>query len=100
MAVRPGSDIGARGAAENCQKPNHSAENSGECAGLLGGKVQLFVEIVGEGGKCAVVGEALEDFRDVGDPEGTVEAGSYLVETLAETHSPSGWKRSDCTGER
>jgi len=35
-----------------------------------------------------IVRETLEDFRDVGDPEGTLEAPAYLLESLAETHSP------------
>ena len=88
------------GAAENREKPDHAAEDSGEGASLLGGEIQLFVEIVGEGGESAVVGEALEDFRDVGDPEGALEAGADFVETLAETHFSPGWKRSDCNGRR
>src|SRR5207248_2135496 len=45
-----------------------------------------------EGGECAVVGEALEDFRDVGDPEGTVEAGADFVEPLGKAHVSDGRK--------
>src|SRR5439155_16705424 len=77
-------------AAENREEPNHAAKDSCERASLLGGEIQLFVEIVGESGECAVVGEALEDFRDVGDPEGTVEAGAYFVEPLGKTHVSDG----------
>src|SRR6266566_1601170 len=45
------------------------------------------------------VGNAFKEFRNVGDPEGTLEAGSYLMKALAETHFSPRWKCSDCTGE-
>src|SRR3989440_7382454 len=46
------------------------------------------------------VGKALENFRDVGDPEGALEAGADFVESLAEAHFFSAWKRSDCNGPK
>src|SRR5207245_11685181 len=74
-------------AAKDGEEPNHAAENAGECTGLLGGEIQLLVKIVGERSESAVVREALEDFADVGDPEGPLETGTDLVQTLAEAHS-------------
>src|SRR3989440_5939441 len=87
-------------AAKNREKPNHTAKDSSERAGLLCRKIQLFVEIVGERSESAVVGKALENFRDVGDPEGALEAGADFVESLAEAHFFSAWKRSDCNGPK
>jgi len=57
------------------------------------------MEVQPKRGESAVVGEALENLADVGDPEGALEAGADFVETLAEIHFSPGWKRSDCTGE-
>ena len=68
------------GAAKNCQEPHHSAEETSESAGLLGGKAQLFLQIDGERRERAVIREALEDFADIGDPEGTLEAVADFLE--------------------
>ena len=75
------------GAAEDGKKPDGTSKNAGQGAGLLGGEVELFMEIQGERGKGAVVGEALEDFADVGDPEGGLESVVNLLEALAEGHA-------------
>jgi hypothetical protein len=53
---------------------------------LLGGEIELFVEIQSERGKGSVVGEALEDFGNVGDPEGALEAVADFLEALGERH--------------
>jgi len=59
---------------------------------LLRGKVEFFLKVKGERGERAVVGEALEDFRDVGDPEGTLEAVADFLEPLAKAHMSDGHK--------
>jgi hypothetical protein len=83
------------GSAEDGQEPNHAAENSRERPGLLRGEIEFFLKIEGEGGKRAVVGKALEDFRDVGDPEGALEAVADFLEPLAKAHDASGDARRD-----
>ena len=45
-------------------------------------KFEFFLEVDGERGEGAVVGEALEDFGDVGDPEGALEAVADFGEAL------------------
>jgi hypothetical protein len=76
-------------AAKDGEKPDHAAEDAGERSGLLGGEVELLLEIDGEGGKGAIVGEALEDLADVGDPEGALEAVANFLEPLAKAHGTS-----------
>jgi len=44
------------------------------------------VKIQGERGEGSVVGEALEDFADVGDPEGALEAVADFLEARGERH--------------
>src|SRR5580704_17757800 len=86
---------------ENGEKPNHAAENAGERAGLLGGEIEFFLEVDGEGREGAVVGEALEDFGDVGDPEGALEAVADFGEAVGEGHwlcSRAGGGGDDNTG--
>src|SRR5882724_10849585 len=86
--------------AENRHKPHHSAEEAGQRASLLGREVEFSLDVEGEGSEYAVVREALEDLADVRDPEGPLEARSYLLESLAKTHFSPGRKRSDCTEGR
>jgi hypothetical protein len=54
---------------------------------LLSGEIELFMEVQSEGGKGAVVGEALEDFADVRDPEGTLEAVANFLQALGKRHA-------------
>src|SRR6267154_291379 len=82
-------------AAEDRHEPDHAAKDASQRACLFGGEIQLFVEIVGEGGESAVVGEALEDFGDVGDPEGALETGADFLEPLAKAHIASEDARRD-----
>jgi hypothetical protein len=44
------------------------------------------MKVASERGESGIVGKAFKQFGDVGDPEGTLEAGADLVETLGETH--------------
>ncbi len=44
------------------------------------------MEVQRERGKGAVVGKALEDFADVRDPEGPLEAVADFLEALGEGH--------------
>jgi hypothetical protein len=53
------------------------------------------VKIVGERGECAVIGEALENLADVGDPEGALEAVADFLEPLAKAHDASWVARPD-----
>ena len=57
--------------------------------GAFRGEIECFVEIAREGGESGVIGEALEEFADVGDPEGTLEAGAYFRDALADVHATS-----------
>jgi hypothetical protein len=75
------------GAAKNGQEPDHAAEETCQGSCLFGGKAQFALEIEREGRKCAVVREALENFTDVGDPEGALEAVANFLEALGETHA-------------
>jgi hypothetical protein len=54
-----------------------------------GGEGQPFVEVVGERGEGSVVREALEEFADVGDPEGARETAADFLPALRETHASS-----------
>jgi hypothetical protein len=54
---------------------------------LLGGEIELFVEVESKGGEGTVVGEALEDFGKVGDPEGALKAVADFLEALRERHA-------------
>jgi hypothetical protein len=83
------------GSAENRQEPDHAAEDAGQRAGLLRGEVELFLEVEGQRSERAVVGEALEDFRDVGHPEGPLKAVADFLEPLAKAHDTSRAARRD-----
>src|SRR6266852_3254296 len=85
---------------EDSQEPYQAAKEPGQIRGALRREGEDFVKVAGQRGKHCVVGETLEELGNIGDPEGALEAGSYLVETLAEAHFSPGWKRSDCTGAR
>src|SRR6266852_5016665 len=86
-------------AAENGEEPDHAAENAGERSGLLGGKVQLSLQVEGERRKRAIVGEALEDLGDVGNPEGALEPVADFLEPLAQTHRASWCLGRDSNGD-
>ena len=77
--------VGQR-AAEDGEKPDQSAEESSERAGLLERKLQSLVQIARQRSEGGVVGEPLEELADVGDPEGPLEAGADVVPTLGEGH--------------
>ena len=68
--------------AENRQEPDHAAEDAGQGPGLLGGETQFLLQVQGKGSERAVVGKALENLGDVGDPEGTLEARAYFLPAL------------------
>jgi hypothetical protein len=88
------------GAAEDGEKPDQAAEEAGEIRSTLRRKRERLMKIASERGESGIVGKTFKEFRNVGDPEGTLEAGSYLMKTLAETHFSPGGKCSDCTGGR
>src|SRR3979490_409328 len=64
---------------------------------MLRACIAFLVTVEGQGGKRAVVGKALEDFRDVGDPEGALEAVADFLEPWAQAHDASGNARRDDT---
>jgi hypothetical protein len=45
------------------------------------------VKVARQYGKDRIVGKALEKFANVGDPEGTFEAGANLLQTFGKTQS-------------
>jgi hypothetical protein len=77
------SEAVGESAAENRKEPDDEAEGADEPAGEFAREVELFVEINREDCGGAVVGDALEDFREVGDPEGGLEA--FVSETFGAT---------------
>src|SRR5579863_7328008 len=81
-------------AAENGQKPDQPAEESGEIRGALGGKGKRFVEITSERGEGGVIAQPFKEFTEIGDPEGALEAGADVVETLLKGHEASKCRRS------
>src|SRR6266850_1050519 len=83
------------GPAEDGQEPNHASENSRERPGLLRGEIEFFLEVQRERGERSVVGEALEDFRNVGHPERALETVADFLEPLAKAHGASGDARRD-----
>ncbi len=74
-------------AAEDGEEPDGSSKKPGEGTGLLGGEIEFLVEIQSERGKGTVVREALENFADVSDPEGALEAIADFLEALGERHA-------------
>jgi hypothetical protein len=50
-------------------------------------EIEFFLEIQSQGGESTIVGEALEDFADVGDPEGAVKAVANFLEALGKSHA-------------
>src|SRR5260370_457464 len=78
------------GSPEDSQEPYQAAKEPGQTRGALRREVEDFVKVADQRSEHVVVGETLEEFGDIGDPEGALEAGSYLVETLAETHFSPG----------
>jgi len=77
------------GPAKNREEPHHAPEDSREGAGLLCGETQLSLQIERQRGERAVIGEALEDFADVGDPERPLEAVANFFKPLAKAHDAS-----------
>ena len=69
------------------QKPDDEAEGADEPAGEFAREVELFVEVNREDGGGAVVGDALEDFREVGDPEGGLEAFANFFQALGKAQA-------------
>src|SRR5207245_157591 len=74
------------GAAENGEEPNQAAEQTGKIGGAFGGEIQRFVKVAGQRSESRIVGEALEELAEVGDPEGTLEAVADFQEPLAKSH--------------
>src|ERR1700756_367192 len=64
------------GSTEDREKPHHAAEDAGQRARLLGGEIQLLLQIESERGESAVVGQALENFGDVCDPKGALKSSA------------------------
>jgi hypothetical protein len=54
---------------------------------LLGGKLKRLVKVPGQGGEDRIVREAFENFREVGDPKGTLEAGTNFLETFGDAQA-------------
>ncbi len=50
------------------------------------GKLQDFVQVARQRGERRVIGKPLEQFADVGDPEGPLEAGANVIPTLGKAH--------------
>src|SRR5258708_6101172 len=80
---------------ENRQEPYQAAKEPGQIRSALRRKVEDLVKVARQRGEHRVVGETLEELRDVGDPERALEAGCYLVEPLAKAHVASGDARRD-----
>ena len=78
------------GAAENGEEPNQAAEQTGKIGGAFGGEIQRFVKVAGQRSEGRIVGEALEELAEVGDPEGTLEAVADFLEPLAKSHVRGG----------
>src|SRR5579862_2737912 len=78
--------VGKR-AAKDGQEPDDEAEGADEPAGEFAREVELFVEVNREDGGGAVVSDALEDFREVGDPEGGFEAFANFFEALGKAQA-------------
>src|SRR6266566_2226547 len=57
-----------------------------QAAGLLDVKIQTLVKIPRKRGEGGVIGESLEEFADVRDPEGTLEAGANLMQAFGKGH--------------
>ena len=77
------------GSAKDGQEPDQPAEEAGKIGGALGGEVQRFVEIAGQRRKGGVIGKALEQFADVGDPERPLKAGAHFRDSLPDVHATS-----------
>ena len=58
---------------EDGQKPDQAAEKAGKARGAFGREVPCFMEIAGKRSECCVIGETLEKFADIGDPERPLE---------------------------
>jgi hypothetical protein len=87
------------GTAENGEEPDQTPEQTGEISSAFGWETQRFVEIAGERGESRVVGEPLEEFTDIGDPEGPLKAVADFLEPLTKTHGASrGASRDDSRG--
>src|SRR6266480_1873092 len=82
LEARPVGD----GAAENGQEPNQAAEQTGKIGGAFGREIQRFVKVAGQRSERRIVGEALEELAEVGDPEGTLESVADFLEPLAKSH--------------
>ncbi len=80
--------VGSR-TAEDGEEPYHAAKNSRQGSSLLGGKIQLFLEIESKGRKGTVVRKTLEDLADIGDPEGRFEAGTNLLQAVGKCQCSS-----------
>ncbi len=76
-------------ASKDGQEPYQAAKEPGQIRSALRRKAEDFVKVACQRGKHGVVGETFEELGDVGDPEGPLEARSYLVETLAKAHDAS-----------
>src|SRR5208282_3949876 len=69
-------------ASENREEPHHAAEDASQSPGLLGGEIQLLLQVQSERSEGPVVGKTFENLADVGNPEGLFEAGADLVKTF------------------
>ena len=68
--------------AEHRQKPYQPTEESGERAGLLGGKLKDFMQIARQRGERRIIRKALEQLANVSDPERTFEAHANVAPAL------------------
>src|SRR5205807_131814 len=81
---------------EGSEKPDQASEQPSEAAGLLHSKIQCLMKITGQRCKRGIVGKPLEQFTDIGDPEGTLESGTNLMEAFGKARP---WFVSSISGD-
>jgi hypothetical protein len=89
MACRNPSIQGRQRPAEYRQEPDDETKTADEPARQLVRKMQLFAEIDCEDGGGGVICDTLENFGEIGDPEGTLEPFADFLQALAEAQMVS-----------
>ena len=88
----PEAQTVGRGTAEDRKEPDPSTESAGQSASLLGGEVQILLQVECERGERAIIGKPLEDLSNVRDPEGPLETGADFFPAFRKTQM---WLQSD-----
>ncbi len=77
---------------------------SGQVAGLLGGEIQRLLQVESQGSERGIVRKPLKNLADIGDPEGTLEAGANFAEAFGKIQHGSSdagtglaWTQRFCT---